>query len=145
MTVPWYITAVAAALVWGVHYPLVDYALKRISVFSVLLLTAVPVLLLLPWYQRTLKNDIVVWQGLPWSERLPILAIAITSLLGAVLLYVSISGKNATLASLIEISYPVFVALFAYLLFRELHVNASVLIGAALVFSGVALIIWHNP
>jgi len=145
MTVPWYVTAVAAALVWGVHYPLVDYALKRVSILSVLLLTAVPILLLLPMYQQTLKNDIAVWQGLSWSGRLPILAIMVTSLAGAVLLYVSISGKNATLASLIEISYPVFVALFAYLLFRELHLNASVLVGAALVFSGVALIIWHNP
>ena len=145
MTVPWYVTAVAAALVWGVHYPLVDYALKRVSILSVLLLTAVPILLLLPMYQQTLKHDIAVWQGLSWSGRLPILAIMVTSLAGAVLLYVSISGKNATLASLIEISYPVFVALFAYLLFRELHLNASVLVGAALVFSGVALIIWHNP
>lgn len=145
MSVPWYVTAILAALVWGVHYPLVDYALRRVSILTVLLLTAVPILLALPLYQQTLKNDLAAWQGLPWSERLPILAIMLTSLLGAVLLYLSIAGKNATLASLIEISYPVFVALFAYLLFRELHLNASVLIGAALVFSGVALIIWHNP
>lgn len=145
MSAPWYISAIAAALVWGVHYPLVDYALKRVSILTVLLLTAIPIVLMLPLYQQTLKNDFGVWQTLPWSERLPILAIMATSLFGAVLLYVSISGKNATLASLIEISYPVFVAVFAYLLFREVHLNASVLIGAALVFSGVALIIWHNP
>jgi len=145
MSVPWYVTAVAAAVVWGVHYPLVDYALKRVSILAVLLLTALPILLLVPLYQQTLKQDYGVWQALPWSERWPILAIALTSLLGAVLLYVSIAGKNATLASLIEISYPAFVALFAYLLFREVHLSASVLIGAGLVFSGVALIIWHNP
>ncbi|MFP5348607.1 MAG: EamA family transporter [Gammaproteobacteria bacterium] len=145
MTLPWYVTAIAAALIWGVHYPLVDFALKRVSVLSVLLLTTIPILLLVPLYQQTLKHDLLVWQALPWSARFPILGIMLTSLLGAVFLYVSIAGKNATLASLIEISYPVFVALFAYLLFRELHVNAPVLIGAALVFSGVALIVWHNP
>ena len=145
MTLPWYVTAIAAALVWGVHYPLVDFALKRISIVSVLLLTAIPILLLVPLYQQTLKHDIVIWHGLSWSARLPILSIMLTSLFGAVLLYLSIAGKNATLASLIEISYPVFVALFAYLLFRELHLNAPVLSGAALVFSGVALIVWHNP
>ena len=145
MTAPWYATAIAAAIIWGVHYPLVDYALKRVSVFSVLLLTALPIILILPLYQQTLKSDYVVWRALSWSERAPILALSVTSLLGALLLYVSIAGKNATLASLIEISYPVFVALFAYLLFRELHVNASVAIGAVLVFTGVALIIWHNP
>lgn len=145
MSAPWYIAAIAAAIIWGVHYPLVDYALKRVSVFSVLLLTALPILLILPLYQQTLKNDYAVWRALSWAERVPILALSVTSLLGAVLLYVSIAGKNATLASLIEISYPVFVALFAYLMFRELHLNASVAIGAVLVFCGVALIIWHNP
>lgn len=145
MSAPWYLTAIAAAVVWGVHYPLVDYALKRVSIVTVLLLTALPIVLLLPLYQQTLKSDFGVWQTLPWPERLPILAIMVTSLSGAVLLYVSISGKNATLASLIEISYPVFVAVFAYLLFREMHLSASVLLGAALVFSGVALIVWHNP
>lgn len=145
MSVPWYVSAIAAAVVWGVHYPLVDYALKRVSVPAVLLLTALPILLVLPLYQRTLKDDYQVWRALTWSDRAPILAIAVTSLVGALLLYVSIAGKNATLTSLIEISYPVFVAVFAFVLFRELHINASVVVGAALVFSGVALIIWHNP
>jgi drug/metabolite transporter (DMT)-like permease len=38
-----------------------------------------------------------------------------------------------------------FVALFAWLLFREMHVNTSVIIGGLLVFAGVAMIIWNNP
>ena len=61
------------------------------------------------------------------------------------LLFQAISDKNATLASLIEISYPVFVALFAWLLFRQVHLNASVLVGALLVFAGVAVIVLNNP
>ena len=42
-------------------------------------------------------------------------------------------------------AYPVFVALFAWLLFREMHINTSVIIGGVLVFAGVAMIIWNNP
>ncbi len=38
-----------------------------------------------------------------------------------------------------------FVVFFAWLLFRQVHLNASVLVGAALVFAGVALIILNNP
>jgi drug/metabolite transporter (DMT)-like permease len=143
--VPWYVTALGAALVWGIHYPLIDYALKRVSVFSVLLLTALPVMLLVPLFGRTLRADIGALRAMGGGERATVLALALTSLLGSALLFVSIAGKNATLASLIEISYPVFVALFAFLLFRETQFNASVLLGAALVFAGVALIIWHNP
>lgn len=145
MQLPWYVAAIGAAVVWGLHYPLLDFALKRLSLVSVLLLTAVPLLLIVPFYHRTLRADVAVWQALPWGERLPIAAIAFTSLAGAVLLFLSIAGKNATLAALLEITYPVFVALFAFVLFRELHVNASVLTGALLVFAGVALIIWNNP
>jgi drug/metabolite transporter (DMT)-like permease len=82
---------------------------------------------------------------MPLKELVPILALTVTTVTGALLLFLAIGGKNATLASLIEITYPVFVALFAFVLFREVHLTASVLVGAGLVFAGVFLIIWHNP
>lgn len=145
MKLPWYVTAIGAALVWGVHYPLLDHALKRLSLFSVLFLTVLPVLLAAPWYASSLAADAGALARMGWAERLPILLIPLTSLAGAVLLFLAIGDKNATLASLIEITYPLFVALFAWLLFRQAHLNASVLAGAALVFAGVALIILHNP
>jgi drug/metabolite transporter (DMT)-like permease len=145
MQIPWYVTAIGAALVWGVHYPLVDHALKKLSLVSVLLLTVLPIVVLALFFHRTLAADYAVWTTLDTGPRIRVLALALTSLLGSVLLFLSIAGKNATLASLIEISYPMFVAVFAWLLFRETHVNTSVIIGGLLVFAGVAMIIWNNP
>ncbi|BAV32998.1 membrane protein [Sulfuricaulis limicola] len=145
MQIPWYVTALGAALVWGVHYPLVDHALKKLSLVSVLLLTALPIVVLGLFFHRTLAADYAVWTTLGTGTRARVLALALTSLLGSVLLFLSIAGKNATLASLIEISYPVFVALFAWLLFREIHINPSVIIGGLLVFAGVVMIVWNNP
>lgn len=145
MKFPWYVSAVGAALVWGIHYPLLDHALKRLSLFTVLFLTVLPMLLAAPFYYSQLATDTGSFVRMSWAERLPILLIPFTSLAGAVLLFLAISDKNATLASLIEISYPVFVVFFAWLLFRQVHLNASVLAGAALVFAGVALIILNNP
>ncbi len=110
MKIPWYVTAIGAALVWGVHYPLVDHALKKLSLVSVLLLTALPIVVLALFFHRTLAADYAVWTTLDTGPRIRVLALALTSLLGSVLLFLSIAGKNATLASLIEISYPVFVA-----------------------------------
>ena len=144
MNVPWYLTALAAALVWGIHYPLVDFALKRVSIFSVLLLSVLPILLLMPVFLRDLARDLDAVRALPGSEQGMIAAIGLTSLLGAVLLYLSIAGKNATLASVIEITYPVFVAVFAYVIFRQVHLNASVVIGGLMVMTGAGLIIYHN-
>jgi drug/metabolite transporter (DMT)-like permease len=145
MNIPWYVTALGAALVWGLHYPLVDFALKRISIYSVLLLTVLPVLLLMPVFLRDVSRDMDTLRGLPAVEQGMIAAIGITSLLGAVLLYLSIAGKNATLASLIEITYPVFVAFFAFVLFRQIHLNTSVIVGGLMVIAGAALIIYNNP
>ena len=144
MNVAWYVTALGAALIWGIHYPLVDFALKRISVFSVLLLTVLPVLALMPLYLRDVVRDFDTVRALPGGEQGLIAAISLTSLLGAVLLYLSIAGKNATLASLIEITYPVFVAIFAYVMFRHIHLNTSVVVGGLLVISGAGLIIYNN-
>jgi len=143
--IPWYLTAIGAALIWGIHYPLIDSALRKLSLVSVLLLTAVPILVLVPFFHRSLGADLRLLIGMSWPERAPLLAIAATSLLASVLLFLSIHSKNATLASLIEITYPVFVALFAFLLFRQVHVNASVLVGSALVFAGVSIIVLNNP
>ena len=144
MNVPWYLTALAAALVWGIHYPLVDFALKRVSIFSVLLLSVLPILLLMPVFLRDVARDLGAVRALPGSEQGMIAAIGLTSLLGAVLLYLSIAGKNATLASVIEITYPVFVAVFAYVIFRQVHINASVVIGGLMVMAGAGLIIYNN-
>jgi drug/metabolite transporter (DMT)-like permease len=141
---PWYTAALGAALVWGLHYPLIEHALRRVSLPAVLLLTALPMVAVAPFFGRELAADWQTLLGLPWRERLPILALAVTSLVATVLLFLAIDGKNATLASLIEISYPVFVAAFAYLLFRQAPLNAGALVGAALVFAGIAVIVVTN-
>jgi len=144
MHLPWYVAAFAAAVVWGVHYPLLDHALKRISLVSVLLLTALPIALIAMFFHRQIAADVAIVRVLPSSEQLAIAAIALTSSAASVLLFMSIGAKNATLASLIEISYPVFVALFAYVLFRESALNTAVLLGAALIFAGVGIIIFNT-
>jgi drug/metabolite transporter (DMT)-like permease len=51
------------------------------------------------------------------------------------------SAKNPTLASLIEISYPLFVVVFAWLFFREMQLNPMTICGGLLVIAGVAVII----
>ena len=78
-----------------------DHALKKISLIFVLLLTAVPVFLVAPFFYRTLSADYSVWETMETGPKGTFLALAMTSLIGSVLLFLSISGKNATLASLI--------------------------------------------
>ena len=144
MHIPWYVTAIAAAMVWGIHYPLIDHALKKLSLFSVLLITVLPLLILVPFFSNDIAQDLKTFNQLPGFDKLAIASIAITSVLASVLLFMSINNKNATLASLIEITYPVFVVLFAFVIFRQIHLNASVITGGMLIMAGAALIIVNN-
>jgi drug/metabolite transporter (DMT)-like permease len=144
MSIPWYLAAIGAAIIWGIHYPLIDFAMKRISVYTVLLISVLPVLFLMPVFIRDLARDVDVFKLLPTNEQWLVAATGLTSTLGAVLLYLSVNSKNATLASLIEITYPVFVVLFAYLFFRQVHVNTSVILGGLMILIGAGLIIYNN-
>jgi hypothetical protein len=78
---PWYVTAIGAALVWGVHYPLVDHALKKLLLVSVLLMTALPIVVLALFFHRTLAADYAVWTTLDTGPKVRVLALALTSLL----------------------------------------------------------------
>lgn len=144
MHLPWYLAALGAAIIWGMHYPLIDFAMKRLSVYTVLLISVIPIVAALPFFIDDVSKDIDTFKLLPNKEQFLVLVVALTSTMGALLLYLSIDGKNATLASLIEITYPVFVVIFAYVFFREIHINASVLLGGILVLTGSVLIIYHN-
>jgi drug/metabolite transporter (DMT)-like permease len=82
---------------------------------------------------RTLQND-WIW----------LLVAVISSAAGGLLIYIAIGEKNATLASLIEISYPFFVALFAWVFFREIQFNWQTLVGGALILGGVAVVFFSE-
>ena len=144
MHIPWYLAALAAAVTWGIYYPLVDMALKRISLFSVMLLSLLPVLLMMPLFLKTVSDDVATVKMLPASEQLIIASLGLIGLFGEVMVYIAISGKNATLASLIEMSYPLFVVVFAYLFYRQMHVTPSVLIGGLMILMGSGLIVYNN-
>lgn len=144
MHIPWYVAALGAAITWGIYYPLVDMALKKISLYSVILLSMIPVLLVMPLFMKTLSNDVETVKSLPASEQWIILSLGLIGLFGEVMVYLAIAGKNATLASLIEMTYPLFVVLFAYIFYKQLHVTASVFVGGLMILLGAGLIIYNN-
>ena len=144
MHIPWYVAALGAAITWGIYYPLVDMALKRISLYSVILLSMVPILLALPWFLKTVSEDIETVKVLPPSEQWAIVLLGLVGLFGEVMVYMAISGKNATLASLIEMTYPVFVVFFAFVFYRQVHITPSVFAGGLMILIGAAVIIYNN-
>jgi drug/metabolite transporter (DMT)-like permease len=60
------------------------------------------------------------------------------------MVYTAITGKNATLASLIEMTYPLFVVIFTYVFYRQMQITPSVFAGGLLILVGAGLIIYNH-
>jgi drug/metabolite transporter (DMT)-like permease len=143
----WIVYALAASIIWGVSYAasgrVIERGMSPLTFFfyyaafgavaGALALAASGRLGGLAQDLRELGPD-WVWFAVAM----------ISSAAGTLLIYVAIGEKNATLASLIEISYPLFVALFAWLFFRQVQINAMTLVGACMILGGVAVVFLAN-
>ncbi|MFA6585977.1 MAG: DMT family transporter [Candidatus Paceibacterota bacterium] len=141
----WIIFALSASLFWGVSYVLSEQIYKKISVFTSLgiaFLVVSIISIVISYFNNSLKSDLVSIyssKNLLWYVIGGIVALMIAeSCIG-----LSIVSKNATLAGLIEISYPIFIAIFSYLLFNN-KVTLPTILGGIMIFLGVFVIYYFN-
>jgi drug/metabolite transporter (DMT)-like permease len=139
----WFFAALAAAALWGFSYAATGRILESGVPISIWLLSyagaASVIYLFVAMREGAFKNARGIFSG---NANLCLLvgSSVLAAVLANFLIAYSISQKNATIASLIEISYPFFTLFFAWLMFREVHLTMSTAAGAALVFAGIALI-----
>jgi len=139
----WIIYAVAASICWGMSYAACGPLLKRgldplllmlgYSFFG--LLGVIFALLSTGKLAQAFKSPALDAHSIGWF----LFSVAVSAL-GAYLTYAAMGAKNPTLVSLIEITYPLFVVLFAWVFFREMQLNPITLCGGLLVLAGVAVI-----
>ena len=142
--IAWWMYALFGALIWGAHYNLIA---KAMTVASPLTIYTIPNILLfisLPFWYKTLAEDVQAILASDWDIKATVLAMMFTSILGTVAVYKAIHTSNATLASLIEITYPVFVALFAMVFFHQNHFTWPVALGGLLIMTGTGVIIYFH-
>lgn len=131
---------------WGVSYAISEQLYKYVSIYTVM---AIDCLLLAIGFFITAHITGVVGSDLQTigsSSKVFWLFVAGVITFGVAELFIalSITSKNATLAGLIEVSYPLFIILFSYLLFKENHVNWGIALGGLLIFCGVAMVYWFS-
>jgi drug/metabolite transporter (DMT)-like permease len=141
----WLIYAISAAILWGLNYSLTEKILKSISFFTLLFAQAAIgtlVYLIIVLFKGDFKTEIT---HLSKTGNVKLLAIAIaTYIVANIFISISIQSKNATLAGIIELAYPIFTVLFTWLLFKQVHVNWSVIAGGLCIGIGVFLISLFN-
>ena len=148
--IPWWVFSLLAAVVWGYHFNAIAQVSKVLpdtpmSALTIYFLPNIPLLLLLPFYYERLMSNFHLILAADTPTRIYASTLTVTSITATCLLYIAIhTSKNATMASLIDITYPVFVALFAYFVFHENHVNTSMMVGGLLVLVGAGIIVINN-
>ncbi len=142
----WLILALLASVLWGMTYVLNEKMFEYISVPTSLAIGLFFGCIAMMTLSISQGNFLPDMHTLINSRRAMWLTSAgtVTFILADWLIAVSIHEKNAALASLIEITYPVFIIIFAFLFFRELQINLTIALGGILAFAGVALVYWGS-
>jgi drug/metabolite transporter (DMT)-like permease len=145
----WMIFAIAAAILWGASYA-ASGLLLRSSITPLVFyfcyswigaITATFFFLV----RGEKKHFLSQLRELPASHAGWFVFSLVSASLGAWMTYQAVGAKNATLASMIEISYPLFVVIFTWLFFQEFQLNAMTCLGAFFVIVGVMLILRYSP
>jgi len=143
----WFVYALSAAVIWGISYAASGRVIERgmsptafFFLYSAFGMLATATVLGVTGGFGPLVGQI---KALETDWKWLVIAV-VTSVVGAFLIYMAISEKNATLASLIEISYPFFVAVFAWLFFRDTQFNWPTIVGGVLIIGGVAVVFLGN-
>jgi drug/metabolite transporter (DMT)-like permease len=133
-------------MIWGLDYALAgrifQHRIAPVTLLAMQMLIGGSVFLAISM-ATSLKQDIqtiVSSATTLWLTVAALVGFSVANLMIAL----SVKAKNATLAGLIEICYPVFIAIFSFILFKESHVTSSVLVGGLLIFAGIGIIYSFN-
>jgi drug/metabolite transporter (DMT)-like permease len=137
-----YLLALAAALLWGLTYSLDERVLAGVAAERLYFLHSLcgcvvgGAILLARGHSVA---DILRLDAAGVSRGL-LLVTVVTGAVAALAILASIQSLGATRAAVLEISYPLFVALFSAVLFRE-RIDAAVLAGGGFIALGAAIIV----
>lgn len=135
-----------AALSWSLVYILSQKVLTQFSAPKFLFFSSIftffilsPLILLLSNHKdRFTVHDLKIFY------KPEFLILMTVNILADFFILKSVQKIGATTAAILEISYPLFIAVIAFLFLRE-QITASTAIGGMLIFLGSLIIIYFNP
>lgn len=136
-----FVYAIGAAIVWGLVYTIDQKILTQISPLMLILVNSlISLIIALPFVlfdQASGFKSLAQVSKMSW---LLIIGTAGLATLASYYIFSSIKHLDASAASIIEISYPFFVVLFSFIVFRTTP-NLAFFLGAGLVFIGSFIIV----
>ena len=141
MDAQWTLTAFSAAALWGLNYLAMEQTLKNTEPAQLILLTygatfvCVSFFLLLGLPESADVADKLRHTGPGWLA-----AAILTHCLAVMCIVSSIKKASSHLAAIVEVSYPVFTVLFAYILLDRTDIGLEYFIGGGMIMAGVMVI-----
>jgi drug/metabolite transporter (DMT)-like permease len=134
-----FIYAIGASVIWGLVYAIDQKILSSVTPTTLVFINSiVAVIVIAPFF--FFSNGSV--KGVLASGKLNLSLVVISvvlAILADFFIFSSIKNLDASIASMIEISYPFFVVLFSYLLFKSTP-NIYFFVGGTLIFLGSVII-----
>jgi drug/metabolite transporter (DMT)-like permease len=137
-----YLLAFLAAVLWGLTYCLDERVLESLSIPKLYFLHSLCGVLVSAGVLLSQGNPVGSLIHVdPSTTSMPLVAITlVTATAAAFAILGSIQMLGAGTSAVLEISYPLFVALFSVLLFKG-HLEIPVVIGGVFIFIGSAIIV----
>ncbi|HBH25960.1 MAG TPA: hypothetical protein DDX54_00940 [Rhodospirillaceae bacterium] len=143
----WFLQALGAAVMWGLGYVLSERLFKAgisPAFFLIFLnLASVPAYVLFLGGAQGAARSAGLLTGDAGLAAIALVAVG-TFVAGNLLIFSAVMGKNAAVANMVEVSFPLFTVLFAWALFREVQVTWTHALGGLFVLSGVGIIYWKG-
>lgn len=138
-----YLLPFAGAMLYGINYAILGSVLKTVSIatfmFYNLIVSALFTAAII-WFDRDNLRTMQITAE-PKTIGLMLLGMAAAWCAWLITTMV-IKNINPTYAAIGEVAYPVFVPLFAWLMFRDKQWDTPTLIGGAVVFVGLFIIVY---
>ena len=138
----WVLMSLATAILWGICYSSTGEIVKWIDIKTYLMISCLMSFIgFLVWgaCDNSLNRDMLSFnmeKARPW--------VIISSLSSFLACYCSVSAVKyggASLAAIIEISYPVWVVVFTYLMFGKGGITINTVLGGILIFLGTVVVV----
>ncbi len=140
-----YLLPFLGAMLYGFNYAILGVVLKSMSISTFMfynLIVSTVMTAIIIWFDRATLNTSHITTD---PKTIGLLVLGITAAWCAWLITtVVIKHVNPTYAAIGEIAYPVFVPLFAWILFRDKQWDTPTIVGGGLVFLGLFIIIFSK-
>lgn len=142
-TYGWVVLGLTAGAGWGMSYLLYEKLLLRFPISLVMFLTGAASFAffgLIAWSRghmvemKTItSNPTLIWG---------FVGVIVLNILANASILTAVTMSNASRAAFLEISYPLFTLLFAYIIFREIQLSTLGMVGGGFIVLGTIIMVY---